>query len=55
MVGNFRIPGVIAAAIFFTVLPEKLRAFDDWRLLIFGVALLVIMFVRGRRMQSGAH
>ena len=55
VVGNFRIPGVIAAAIFFTVLPEKLRAFDDWRLLIFGVALLVIMLVRGRRMQSGAH
>ena len=33
VVGNIRISGVIAAAIFFTVLPEKLRAFDDWRLL----------------------
>ena len=52
MLGNFRIAGVIIAAVVFTVLPEKLRAFDEWRLLIFGVALLVIMLVRGRRMLS---
>ncbi|SDS47779.1 branched-chain amino acid ABC transporter permease [Bradyrhizobium canariense] len=55
VLGNFRIAGVIAAAVVFTVLPEKLRAFDDWRLLIFGLALLGIMLVRGRRMISTSH
>lgn len=50
VLGNFRVGGVIAAAMIFTVLPEKLRAFDDWRLFIFGVALLGIMLIRGRRM-----
>jgi branched-chain amino acid transport system permease protein len=49
-VGNWRVGGVIAAAVLFTVLPEKLRAFDEWRLLIFGLILLGVMLVRGRRM-----
>lgn len=49
-IGNWRIGGVIASALLFTILPEKLRAFEDWRLLIFGSVLLVIMLVRGRQM-----
>jgi branched-chain amino acid transport system permease protein len=49
-IGNWRIGGVIASALLFTILPEKLRAFEDWRLLIFGSVLLVVMLVRGRQM-----
>ena len=55
VLGNFRIGGVIVAAMLFTVFPEKMRAFDDWRLLIFGMALLVIMLVRGRRLASKSY
>lgn len=54
-IGNWRIGGVIAAAVLFTVLPEKLRAFGDWRLLIFGTLLLVVMLTRGRRMLGASH
>lgn len=52
-IGNWRIGGVIASALVFTILPEKLRAFQDWRLLIFGSALLVVMLIRGRQMAQG--
>lgn len=54
-VGNWRVPGVIAAAVLFTVLPEKLRAFDEWRLLIFALILLGVMLARGRRMISSSY
>lgn len=49
-IGNWRIGGVIASALLFTILPEKLRAFEDWRLLIFGTVLLIVMLLRGRQM-----
>lgn len=49
-IGNWRLPGVLAAALIFAVLPEKLRAFEEYRPLLFAVALLVIMILRGRRM-----
>ncbi len=52
-IGNWRLPGVLAAALIFAVLPEKLRAFEEYRPLIFAVALLVIMILRGRRMMAG--
>lgn len=55
VLGNFRIAGVILAAMLFTIFPEKMRAYDDWRLLIFGLALLTIMLVRGRRMASKSY
>ena len=55
VLGNFRIGGVIIAAVIFTIFPEKLRAFDDYRLLIFGVALLAIMLVRGRKMIAKSY
>lgn len=51
-IGNWRLSGVIVTALIFTILPEKLRAFDEWRLLIFGAALLVVMLARGRRMKT---
>lgn len=54
-VGNWRVPGVITVAVLFTVLPEKLRAFDEWRLLIFALILLVAMLARGRRMTAANH
>ena len=54
-IGNWRIGGVVAAGLLFTILPEKLRAFDDWRLLIFGGLLLLIMITRGRRMPGNTH
>jgi branched-chain amino acid transport system permease protein len=53
--GNWRVGGVVGAAVLFTILPEKLRAFDDWRLLLFGLALLTTMLVRGRRAALLAH
>lgn len=54
-VGNWHIPGVIAAAVLFTVLPEKLRVFNEWRLFIFGFILLGVMLARGRRMISSRY
>lgn len=53
--GNWRIGGVIVTALVFTILPEKLRMFDEWRLLIFGCALLIVMLARGRRMGAGGY
>jgi len=54
-VGNWRVPGVIAAAVIFTIMPEKLRAFADWRLLIFGILLLVVMLARGRSIAGSGR
>jgi branched-chain amino acid transport system permease protein len=50
--GNWNVAGVIAAAAVFSVLPEMLRAFGDFRPLLFAVALLCVMLIRGRRMAS---
>lgn len=40
------IPGVIIAAIIVTVLPELLRDFSDYRVLIFGLAMVCMMIWR---------
>ncbi|MBF0133513.1 MAG: high-affinity branched-chain amino acid ABC transporter permease LivM [Magnetococcales bacterium] len=40
------IPGVISAAIIVTVLPELLRDFSDYRILIFGLAMVGMMIWR---------
>ena len=40
------IPGVILAAIIFTVLPEVFRAFSDFRVLIFGFVMVLMMIWR---------
>ncbi|HVX74871.1 MAG TPA: branched-chain amino acid ABC transporter permease [Bradyrhizobium sp.] len=54
-IGNWRIGGIIVSAVLFAILPEKLRAFDEWRLLIFGVLLLIVMLARSKRMLATAH
>ena len=44
--GMGTIPGAVLGASLLFVLPEKLREFDDYRLLVFGLALVVIMRFR---------
>ncbi len=42
--------GVILAALFLTFMPEALREFSDYRILIFGIAMVLIMIWRPRGM-----
>ena len=44
--GMGSIPGVIAGALIFILVPEYLRAFSEYRMLIFGVALVLMMIFR---------
>jgi branched-chain amino acid transport system permease protein len=44
--GMGTIPGAVLGASLLFVLPEKLREFDDYRLLVFGLALILIMRFR---------
>lgn len=44
--GLGRIPGVVLGAVFVILLPEAMRDFADWRLLIFGGLLVVMMIFR---------
>jgi len=45
--------GPVCGALLLTLLPELLRAFGDWRLVIYGAALtLVVMFVPGGFVQA---
>jgi branched-chain amino acid transport system permease protein len=39
-------PGVVAAAVLLTVLNEKLRDFDQYRMIVFSLILIVMMIVR---------
>lgn len=39
-------PGVILAAILLTVLPEMLRAVDEYRMVLYSLLLIVLMLVR---------
>jgi len=39
-------PGVILAAILLTLLPEFLRAVDQYRMILYSVLLIVLMLVR---------
>ena len=41
-------PGVILAAILLTVLPEVLRAVDQYRMVLYSLLLIVLMLVRPR-------
>jgi branched-chain amino acid transport system permease protein len=41
-------PGVILAAILLTLLPEFLRALDEYRMILYSVLLIVLMLVRPR-------
>jgi branched-chain amino acid transport system permease protein len=44
--GLGRIPGVVLGAVIVILLPEVMRDFSDWRLLIFGGLLVVMMIFR---------
>jgi branched-chain amino acid transport system permease protein len=44
--GMGRIPGVILGAILVVLLPEVMRSVSDWRLLAFGVLLVLLMIFR---------
>ncbi len=44
--GMGTVPGAVLGSAILLAVPEKLRAFQDYRLLIFGVALIVIMRFR---------
>jgi branched-chain amino acid transport system permease protein len=44
--GMASIPGVIAGAMILILLPEYLRVFSDYRLLVFGAVLVVMMVFR---------
>jgi branched-chain amino acid transport system permease protein len=44
--GSGSITGSILAAILLTYLPEQLRSFQDWRLVIYALLLIVMMLVR---------
>jgi len=49
------IPGVIMAAILLTVLPELLRQFAEYRILIFGVLMVVMMIWKPRGMMANVR
>ncbi|MBF0309050.1 MAG: high-affinity branched-chain amino acid ABC transporter permease LivM [Magnetococcales bacterium] len=46
--GMGSVPGVIIAAIVITVLPELLRDFAEWRILLFGIAMVLMMIWKPR-------
>ncbi|MCX6465845.1 MAG: hypothetical protein NTW05_19975 [Pseudonocardiales bacterium] len=53
--GMGTIPGAVLGASVLFVLPEKLREFNDYRLLIFGLALVVIMRYRPQGLVPDRH
>jgi branched-chain amino acid transport system permease protein len=53
--GMGTIPGAVLGASLLFVLPEKLREFSDYRLLLFGLALIVIMRFRPQGLVPDEH
>jgi branched-chain amino acid transport system permease protein len=53
--GMGTIPGAVLGASILFVLPEKLREFSDYRLLLFGIALVLIMRFRPHGLVSDPH
>ncbi|RSM79393.1 branched-chain amino acid ABC transporter permease [Kibdelosporangium aridum] len=53
--GMGSIPGAVLGASLLFVLPEKLRAFSDYRLLLFGLALILIMRFRPQGLIPDRH
>jgi branched-chain amino acid transport system permease protein len=45
-------PGIILAAVLLILLPEYLRAFSDYRMLLFGITMVVMMIFRPQGMVS---
>jgi branched-chain amino acid transport system permease protein len=53
--GMGTIPGAVLGASILFVLPEKLREFSDYRLLLFGIALILIMRFRPQGLVPDSH
>ncbi|MDN5858205.1 MAG: hypothetical protein L0H84_06230 [Pseudonocardia sp.] len=53
--GMGTIPGAVLGASILFVLPEKLREFSEYRLLLFGIALVLIMRYRPQGLVPDAH
>ncbi|QJY49146.1 branched-chain amino acid ABC transporter permease [Pseudonocardia broussonetiae] len=53
--GMGTIPGAVLGASVLFVLPEKLREFSEYRLLLFGIALVLIMRFRPQGILPDAH
>ncbi|MHA6783454.1 branched-chain amino acid ABC transporter permease [Pseudonocardia saturnea] len=53
--GMGTIPGAVLGASVLFVLPEKLREFSEYRLLLFGIALVIIMRFRPQGLVPDAH
>jgi branched-chain amino acid transport system permease protein len=53
--GMASIPGAVLGASLLFVLPEKLREFSEWRLLLFGLALILIMRFRPQGLVPDKH
>jgi branched-chain amino acid transport system permease protein len=53
--GMGSIPGAVLGASLLFVLPEKLREFSDYRLMIFGLALVLIMRFRPQGLVPDRH
>ncbi|SDH86793.1 amino acid/amide ABC transporter membrane protein 2, HAAT family [Actinokineospora alba] len=53
--GMGSIPGAVLGAALLLVLPEKLREFSDYRLLLFGLALVLIMRFRPQGLVPDKH
>jgi branched-chain amino acid transport system permease protein len=46
--GMGSLTGVVLSALFLTIMPELLREFSDYRILVFGIAMVLIMIVKPR-------
>ena len=53
--GMGTIPGAVLGASILFVLPEKLREFSDYRLLLFGLGLIVLMRLRPQGLIADRH
>jgi branched-chain amino acid transport system permease protein len=43
--------GVAAAAVLLTILPEALRAFAEWRMVIYSLLIIVTMLIRSKKIS----
>jgi branched-chain amino acid transport system permease protein len=53
--GMGTVPGAVLGAALLFALPEKLREFADYRLLLFGIALILIMRFRPQGLVPDKH
>jgi branched-chain amino acid transport system permease protein len=47
--------GVVAATLLLTLLPEALRGFSEWRMVIYSLLIIVTMLLRSRKMHGLAR